>query len=125
MFVPHSLGCSSSWYDFLMVPIPQVVGVHWDDDASHFFVDYVLGSNYLDFPFDGDDAADAEVMVEVEAVEEEAVEEEGSVAVVVVAAEAPHGSLVVVVRYSLVRYSLAGWCHHRRGCRMSLSTWVS
>ena len=56
-------------------------------------------------------------VAEEEAVEEEAVEEEGSVAVVVVAAEeAPHGSLVVVVRYSL-----AGWCHHRRGCRVSLS----
>jgi hypothetical protein len=106
-----------------MVPFPQAVGVHGADDVSHFCVGCVLDFDFHGFPFGGGDAG---VMVEGgaegEAVEEEgeAVEEEGSVAVEVVAAEeVRHGSLVVVVRCSLV-----GWCQHRRGCRVSFSCFV-
>ncbi len=92
MFVLHFRDCSSCWYDFELAPFPQGVGVHWGDYVPHFFVDYVLDFDFLGFPCGGDDA---EVMVEAEG---EAVEEEGSVAVVVVAAEeVHHGSLVVGV----------------------------
>ena len=77
----------------------------------HFFVDYVLDFDFLGFPCGGDDA---EVMVEAEG---EAVEEEGSVAVEVVAAEEVRYDSLVVVGCC----SLAGWCRHCRGCRVSFS----
>ncbi len=88
-----------------MVPsFPHVVGVYWVDDVFHFYVGYVLDFDFLGYPFGG-----VEVMVEEEEEEEE---EECSVAVVVVAEEGVHhGSLVVVVRYSL-----AGRHRPRHGC---------